>query len=323
MKPSVLSRLPSERDLNRWIRRLAVVLVVGAIAFTAFYVFDRWRPATPPIVDQQLVALEQAVRDDPSDIGSRGALADTYYEKGRYAEAIAQYNAILETDQFTERAHFGRAAAYLATGELDLATQDYLAVVDIAITGEMANVDPTLQAAYYNLGDIAMRQEKTDEAIGYLEKALTINRADADAMYLLATAYTAAGRPDEAVTLLRAAVAFVPTGWSEPYAAMAEAYTAGGKPELAAWAQAMADLSSGNAEAAKPALEALADGPAALDAAVGLGLLNETAGDQVEAATWYQKALELDPENTTARMGLGRVTPGTAATVAPTGGSAQ
>jgi len=321
MKTSVLSqRLPSDRDLNRWIKRVALILVVGTLAFTAFYVIDRWRPASTPIVDQELAALEEAVRNDPADIASRGGLADTYAKKGRYAEAITQYSAILETDQFTERARFGRGAAYLAIGELDLAAQDLLVVVEIAKGGEMANVDPTLQAAYYGLGTIAMRQNKPQDAIPHLEKALTINRADADAMYLLATAYIATGRADEAVTLLRASVAFVPIGWSEPYAAMAEAYTAAGKPELAAWARAMADMAAGKRELAQPALEALVNGPAALDAAVGLGLLHESAGRPTDAASWYQKALAIEPSNTTATMGLGRVTPSTPKSPAPTAG---
>ena len=39
----------SDRQLDRWIKRLALILVVGGIAFAAFYTLDRWRPATTPI----------------------------------------------------------------------------------------------------------------------------------------------------------------------------------------------------------------------------------------------------------------------------------
>src|SRR5487761_2509937 len=66
-----------DRQLSRWIKRVLLLLVVGTIAFAAFYAFDRWRPATTPIVDQRLAALEQAVRDTPDDVASRGQLADT------------------------------------------------------------------------------------------------------------------------------------------------------------------------------------------------------------------------------------------------------
>ncbi len=35
-------------------------------------------------------------------------------------------------------------------------------------------------------------------------------------------------------------------------------------------------------------------------------MINETEGDTAAAAEWYRKALEIDPENTSAKLGLGR-----------------
>ena len=160
-----------DRQLNRLIKRIALILVVGTVLFTGFYVLDRWRPATTPIIDRQLSALEQAVRDNPKDIVSRGNLADTYVAKGRYEDAIVQYNLILETGQEEELATYRRAGAYMGLGQLDNAARDYQVVVDIAKGGEMANVDPTLQDAYFSLGSIAMQRGKPAEAIPFLEKA--------------------------------------------------------------------------------------------------------------------------------------------------------
>ena len=299
----------SDRQLDRWIKRAALILVVGAVAFVAFYAFDRWRPAPPPILDQRVAALEQAVRNDPTDIASRGQLADTYVRKGRFAEAVSQYDAILGTGRADELAHFGRAAAYMGLVRLDDAATDYQAVVDIAKGGEMANVDTTLEAAYYGLGSIAMKQSRPADAIPYLEKALAITRSDADALYLIGTAFVATGQTEEAVTVLRAAVVFVPIGWSEPYASLADAYTQSGKTALAAWAKAMADLTAGKPDLAEPALKALVDGDAAVDAAIGLGLLYEIRGDSATASTWYSNALALEPDNNAARLGLSRVGP--------------
>jgi tetratricopeptide (TPR) repeat protein len=104
----------------------------------------------------------------------------------------------------------------------------------------------------------------------------------------------------------------VPTGWGEPYAALAEAYRAGGREALAAWATAMVDATSGIAErvaAAETALTGLLDGDAELDATLGLALIHETRGDNAGAVEWYSKALALDPDNSTARLGLARVGP--------------
>jgi len=311
-----------DRQLNRLIKRVVLILAVGTIAFMGFYALDRWRPATTAIVDQRLTALEQAVRDKPEDVASRGQLADTYVSTGRYEDAIVQYNLILETNQATELATFGRAAAYLGLGRLDDAAKDYQAVVEIAKGGEMANVDPMLAAAYYSLGSIAMQQAKPAEAIPLLEKALAINRSDADALYLIGTAYIATGETDKAEIALRSAVDFVPIGWSEPYVALAESFAKAGKTAEAEWAGAMADLAAGKPELAEPRLLALANGDAALDVAIGLGLLYETKGDNAAATEWYGKALAVGPDNAAARLGLNRVGPGaTALPVLPTPGA--
>lgn len=299
-----------DRQLSRWIKRLALILVAGTVLFVGFYFLDRWRPATEPIVDRRLSAAEQAVRDNPEDIVARGTLADLYVAKGRFQEAIDQYDQILATDKATEQATFGRAGAYRGLGQLDLAAKDYQAVVEIAEGGEMAGLDPMLEAAYYGLGSIAMEQGRPADAVVFLEKALTINRSDADALYLIGTAYAATGQTDKAEAALRGAVVFVPIGWGEPYVALADAFMKTGRTAMAEWAGAMADLAAGKPELAEPRLLAIVDGDAALDAAIGLGLLYETTGDNAAAAEWYGKALARDPGNAAARLGMGRVTPG-------------
>ena len=296
-----------DRQLNRWIRRVLLLLVLGTIAFVAFYALDRWRPATTPIVDQRLAALEAAVRDKPDDVAARGQLADTYVAKGLYEDALVQYDAIVATGKADELARYGRAGAYVGLGRLDDAVKDYQAVVDIARDGEMANVDPMLQASYYSLGSIAVQQGRPAEAIPFLEQALAIRRSDADALYLIGTAYVATGETDKAEAALRAAVAYVPIGWSEPYAALADGFAKAGKAALAEWAGAMADLAAGKPDLAEPRLLAIADGDAAVDAAIGLGLLHETRGQTAAAAEWYGRALAASPDNAAARLGMSRV----------------
>ena len=311
-----------DRQLNRLIKRVALILVAGTVLFTGFYILDRWRPASTPIVDRRLSALEQQVRDKPDDIAARGTLADTYVGKSRFADAIVQYNLILDTGKADVQAKYGRAGAYVGLGQLDDAAKDYQAVVDAAKGGEMANVDPMLQASYYSLGSIAMQQARPADAILHLEKALAIKRSDADALYLIGTAYVATGATDEAETALRTAIDFVPIGWSEPYVALADAFTKAGKTAEAEWAGAMADLAAGKPELAEPRLLAIVEGEAAVDAAIGLGLLNEKTGDTAAAAEWYGKALAKSPDSAAARLGMGRVGAGAPALPAlPTPGA--
>ncbi|HEX4897232.1 MAG TPA: tetratricopeptide repeat protein [Candidatus Limnocylindrales bacterium] len=297
----------SEGELDRLIKRIAAILVVGTLVFVGFYVFDRFRMPAPSMVDQTIASLEAAVREDPSDVASRGQLADAYVVAERYEDAVAQYDAILATGKADELAHFGRARANYALGSLDAAAADYQAVVDIAKEGEMAHVDPTLNAAFYGLGQIALDQDKPADAAKYLAAAVAIKRSDADALNLLGTAYVRNGEPAKAIEPLRSAIAFVPIGWSEPYMTLAQAYTDTGDPDRAEWAAAMADLSEERYDSATSRLEAILDGPAAIEATIGLALVSEVQGDAPAAAAWYRKALEIEPANASALLGLSRV----------------
>jgi tetratricopeptide (TPR) repeat protein len=318
MSPVTSLTRMSEQQLNRWIKRIALLFFVVLVAFVAFYAIDRFRAPSAPIVDRQIAAAEAKITKDPKDIAARGELADLYVAKGRFDEAITQYDLILKTGRADELAYFGRARAYRFSERLDPAAADFQKVVDIAKTGEMAKVDPMLQSAYFSLGDIKMAQNKPADAIPFLEKALGIKRSDADALLLLGKAYFDTGRASEGSDLIRRAIEFVPVGWVDPYQALADGYTKAGKVALAEWAGAMVDFQSGSLDQAETRLKALAGGEAALDAAIGLGLLYETKGDLASAAEWYAKALVIDPKNNTARLGLGRVG-GEGASGAPAG----
>jgi Tfp pilus assembly protein PilF len=78
---------------------------------------------------------------------------------------------------------------------------------------------------------------------------------------------------------------------------------------MAEWAGAMADLADGKSDLAEPRLLAIVNTDAAVDAAIGLGLLYETKGDTANAALWYGKALARSPDNAAAQLGVGRVGP--------------
>jgi len=301
----------SDKQLNRWIKRIALLFVVVLVAFVAFYAVDCFRAPAPTIAERDVAILEAALVKDPTDIASRGRLADVYVASARYDDAIVQYNEILKTGKEDRAAYMGRGRALELKGELDAAAADYNEVVKLSTGGEMANIDSSLAAAYYGLGSIALQQDKPQDAVDVLLKALAIKRTDADTMTLLGSAYVKAGTPDKAIEPLRRAILFIPVGWAEPYQTLAAVYTAGGETELAEWAGAMAASQSGDTAGAVARLQALTDGKAALDAMIGLGILAETGGDTAAAADWYRKALEIDAESQSAQLGLSRVSGGT------------
>jgi tetratricopeptide (TPR) repeat protein len=316
-----LTSMP-EAQLNRWIKRIGLLLIIGIVAFVAFYAIDRFRAPATAMVDQKLSALEEAVRTDPSNTVARGQLADLYLAKRRFEDAIAQYTVLIDANKEVEPASLNRARAYEQIGKYDEAIVDFNRVVEIALTGEMANIDPTLEAAYFGLGTVALAKGIPAEAIGPLKKALAIQRTDADALNALAKAYLGTGQPALAIESLQLAVALVPAGWADPYTNLATAYSQTGDAERAEWAGAMAAFAGGDNATAEKRLLGLVGGKLDLEAKVGLGLVAEAKGDTAASADWFRKALVIDPENMSAKLGLARVSmPVASPTAAPTEGS--
>ena len=312
-----LTAMP-EKQLDRWIKRIALLLFVVFIAFVAFYIFDRYNPIAPtPLVDQQITVAEAAVQAKPEDIAARGALADLYVSAERWTDAIAQYDAIIAAGKDEELARIGRARAYEATGNPEGAIADWKRVIEIAAPSEMATVDPKLALAYYKVGVLSAAKGDNAAAVENLEKSLAITRSDADTLYALGNAYVATGANDKAIDAFRHATEFVPVGWPEPYTGLATAYTAKGDADMATWATAMAAIASGDTSKAESQLTSIVGTSADLDASMGLGLLAETQGNGPAAVPYYQHVLDVQPDNQAALLAMSRVRPVQAVSPAP------
>jgi tetratricopeptide (TPR) repeat protein len=305
----------SDRTLNRLIVGILIVLVIGIPAIGLIYFLDRNVDPGPSMAQRTIAAAEEAVRKEPNNLSVRTVLATSYAAAGRYADAVAQYSEILQVAPDHHGALLGRGNTYLALKDDASATKDFQQLVDVAKGGEMANADPQLEEAYYRLGDIALRAGKAGDAVTLLTSALAINRSDADAMNLLGSAYVQTGKSAEAVEVLKEAIAFVPTGWCEPYQTLATAYTSLGNADGAAYATGMAAFCANQPDVAVAALTPLATGAMALDATLGLALIAESEGDITTATTMYEKVLVEDPTNFNATAGLQRL--GTAASAGP------
>lgn len=301
-------RGPSDRTLNRLILGAVVALVIGAPLVGVLYFLDRHVDAGPSMIQRSISGSEEAVRKNPNQIGARMQLALAYLATGRYADAITQYDEVLKVAPDNRAAMLARAQANAVSGNLARARPDFERIVNAAKDEEMANVDPQLEASYYGLGTIALAESRPTDAVAMLEKAIAINRTDADALAALGKALVATGDANGAVGVLRRAIALVPSGWKDPYASLAGAYAALGDQDGAAYATAMVAFTEKRLEAAKAGLEPLsAGGRFRVDALIGLGLVAEQRGDSAAAAGYYQRVLSIDANNFGAITGLNRL----------------
>ena len=317
---------PSDRTTNRLIVGSILVLVIGIPLIGLLYFFDQYRTPGPSLVDRDIQVAQEAVTKNPNLLTARLALAQAYAKNGRYADAVGQYDQILGVAPDAATALLGRGSAEIALDRLDAAAADFQKVVDAAKDGEMANVDPQLESAYYSLGVIALKKDQPKDAVVSLASAVQIKRTDADALNLLGTALLQAGEPQRAVTATRQAIALVPIGWCDPYVQLQTAYAALNDTAGAQYAGGMVALCQNRPEDAKATLGSLTSGAYAVDALIGLGLVAEAQSDTAAAVDAYSKVLEKDPQNFAANTGLSRIggipSSGPAATpsAGPTGG---
>jgi tetratricopeptide (TPR) repeat protein len=301
------TRAPRSSILDRTLKFLVLALVVAVVGFAAFYYTDRQVKPGPGLVEQGIAQAEENVRQDPSHAGRRVALATLYAEARRFDEAITQFKAALEIDSASIAANYGLAIVYLERRQFAEAEAELQKVVDSRGDSEFSAADKALQAAYYHLGRAQGAQQKLDAAIPTLERAVTIDRADADSLELLGSAYLAAGKLDLATLALERAVLFVPDS-PDAFSMLAHIYRASGNEQKARYAQAMV-LYGQRAfdQAAAELLGLLQEQPDDAAAWTGLGFVYEAQDLKREAADAYERALAAKPGDFNARQGFLRV----------------
>ena len=280
------------------------VLILALAGLATMFVLNQQVPSAPPLVDQRIAKAEDAVRAAPNNVPARLELGALYQQVGRLDDALAQYAEVLKVDPNNTDARMGHGYVLLTKGDLLGASADYTAVVNANWNGEFAGADTRLEAAYYYLGLIAVKQAQPDVALANLQRALLINPTDSDALYQVGLALELQGKHADAIAAWEKALTFVPVGWCEPYVQMVDSYTALGEPEEATYARAMNLYCHGAHDDAKSRLTDLTHGAAAIHAMLGLGLIAQMEHDNATATEWYRKVLAKDPKNAAALTNL-------------------
>lgn len=297
----------SNRTINRMILIVGLVILIGIPAFLLFYWNDRHINDVGSLADRTVAAAEATVQKSPNDAQARDHLAAAYIAANRPQDGITQFGEALKISATDRAALLGRGITYLKTGQVDLAQADLQKFIDGNSTGEFAKTDPQLEQAYYELGVVQIQKGNAADAVTTLAKAIAINGGDADALYSLGQALNKTGDPTKAASALKLAVAFVPTGWCEPYGELAVSYTALKQPDGVAWSNGMVAFCEGRLTDAAAALKPLTSGAMKTDALLGLGYVTAQQGDNAAAASYFKQVLAIDPSNQSASIALGSI----------------
>lgn len=179
--------------------------------------------------------LQEAVRRSPLDADAHLVLSAVLtatgagVEAGRERELAGRLSA-----RYEDWEHRGNAADHVPRGlerVMDAEQTLHGPKFDAAITAAAQRDSREMAAFYLDRGRRLFDQQKDDDAIAELRRALYLSPYDADAHLLLGRTLLRAGRPDEAIAALRMSV------WSHDSAAgrlaLAEAFVATKNPGLA------------------------------------------------------------------------------------------
>jgi tetratricopeptide (TPR) repeat protein len=296
------------RGLKRILWLLAAFAGIAVVSFAVIYYLGQRPEPRMSLTEKSVVAAEEAVRQQPNDLGARLVLAKSYAVQGQNDDALAQYREVIKAQKNNRTALMGAAGLLYKKQDLAGARDYFQDVVDISGGQEFSSADPELEEAYYFLGRIGYDQGDFTGALKSLEAAVQIDKTDADAWNALGNVQVKLANYDKSVAAYKQALDFVPAGWCDPYAGLAVAYAGLNNVDGKTYASAMTAICSDKTEDGIAQLTSLAKtGEFQLDALLGLGLANETNGQPAQAVTWYKKVIELDPANVAALTALARL----------------
>jgi Flp pilus assembly protein TadD len=154
-------------------------------------------------VDLALDAFKRAAKADPKNPYFQKGLGQAYAAKREWGPAISALRKSLELSPYYADAKNDLGYVLIMSGDREGGKKELLSAFSDAM-----NPAPELSA--YNLGRAYLEERNTEEAIQWFRTSLTRNKAYAAAYVMLAETLAAAGRLDEAISLLEKGVKEVP-----------------------------------------------------------------------------------------------------------------
>ena len=248
--------------------------------YDSLFVMTAVSAGTSP-ADQALKAKLESLGYVAGGNASLVNMANFYHRNGRYAEAIAAWEKLVEADPNDLGARIGLSNAYFEIGKQDSAVAGLMAVL---------RIDPRNTEALRSLATIYVRRGMGEDALRVAEDALAADPRDGYSYFNRGLALELLGRREEAAEQYREAVRLAPD-LAEAYANLAQIYLdKGAGADALAAARKAVDLASG-----KPEMHYV------------LGQTLELARQPEEALQHYMTAIKLDPKFGAAYIGASSV----------------
>jgi tetratricopeptide (TPR) repeat protein len=265
--------------------------------------------------DQETLAAAQfreALKVDPGWAEAYEQLGLLEMKRGRSKEAVALLKEAVEKNPEQATAHRALAMVYLSMGELEAARKAILSALEIA---------PYLEDSHNVLGSVERQAGNEEAALGAFKKELQINPGNWRTHANLGSLHESMGNLNEAEASYLRTLELQPEN-SEIILALAGVYSRQGRSEEARrllegvgegpagdidlrYNQAAMLQNDGETDRARAIYEnILAEAPDHERSLVNLGVIYARQGEQATALELWQRALEVNPENPTARRNI-------------------
>ncbi len=172
-------------------------------------------------LDLALDAFKRAVKADAKNPYFRKGLGQAHAARGEWAAAIAEFRKALEISPYYVDTKNDLGYVLIMSGDREGGKKELLAAFSDAM-------NPSPEISAFNLGRAYLEEQNTNEAIRWLRTSIARNKDYSNPYILLAEALVAAGRLDEAIMQLEAAVREVPND-AELLLALGKAYYKAGR----------------------------------------------------------------------------------------------
>ena len=142
---------------------------------------------------------------DPSSYRANQLSAQILETQGRFSEAVVQWKKAIEKQPAAFRLHEQLGRALLRESSAPEALENAKSAFETEL-----NLNPQNALAHFELGQVLVSQQKSDDAVAHFEKSLQLRPGLTEAMVALARVRNAQKDPNAALKLLRRAIEVSP-----------------------------------------------------------------------------------------------------------------